>query len=116
LPQPCREEIELGFAPTVDLAEVGIDISNELPPEIQKAEVVVAGVVIETNRKDAARAFIRFFRQTDSQQVLKARGLNLNGSASDWPAPQSAKAKDIDAESERPPISNAAQAPAVTRN
>lgn len=85
-----RGDVEVGFAPTLNLAEAGVNFDSKLPPEIQKAEVVSAGVAIDTIREDAARAFIRFFRRSQAEEVLKTTGLEPVHSIQDWSVPQSA--------------------------
>jgi molybdate transport system substrate-binding protein len=70
-----RGDVEVGLAPTLSLAEVGISIVVDLPPEIRKPQFVSAFVLSDTSHKEAARAFIKFLRSPKAQEALKASGL-----------------------------------------
>jgi ABC-type molybdate transport system substrate-binding protein len=70
-----RGEVDVGLAPTLNLAEAGISTVEDLPPEIRKPQLVSAFVSRDTSHKEAARAFIRFLRSSKAQGTLKAMGL-----------------------------------------
>jgi ABC-type molybdate transport system substrate-binding protein len=70
-----RGDVDVGLAPTLDLAKAGVRIVVDLPPEIRKPQFVNAFVLTHTSHKEAARAFVTFLRRSKAQEVLKASGL-----------------------------------------
>jgi molybdate transport system substrate-binding protein len=70
-----RGDVEVGLAPTLNLAEAGVSMVVDLPPEIRKPQLVSAFVSKDASHKEAARAFIKFLRSPKAQEVLKASGL-----------------------------------------
>jgi molybdate transport system substrate-binding protein len=70
-----RGDVEVGLAPTLNLAEAGVGIVVDLPPEIRKAQLVSAFVASDASHKEAARALIKFLRSPKAQETLKASGL-----------------------------------------
>jgi ABC-type molybdate transport system substrate-binding protein len=85
-----RGDLEYGFAPTINLAEAGVPFTGELPQDIQKQEMVGATVAIASPREDAAQAFIRLIRTSDSQQALATAGLRPARSINKLSMPQPA--------------------------
>lgn len=70
-----RGDVEMGLAPTVNLAEAGVNSVIDLPPEIRKPQLVTAFVTSDSGQKGLARALIRFLRGSKVQETLKANGL-----------------------------------------
>jgi molybdate transport system substrate-binding protein len=89
----ARGDVEYGFAPSLSLAEAGVQFVNSLPPEIQNVEKVSAALTVHATSEDAARAFVRALRSAEAQQVLTTTGLEPALLVPDWSAPQSASQK-----------------------
>lgn len=70
-----RGDVEMGLAPTLNLAEAGVSFVVDLPPDIRKPQFVSAFVSSDTSHKEAARAFVKFLRGSKAQEMLKASGL-----------------------------------------
>jgi ABC-type molybdate transport system substrate-binding protein len=85
-----RGDVDVGLAPTLNLAEEGVSTVVDLPPEIRKPQFVSAFVLSDTSHKEAARAFIKFLRSSKAQEVLKASGLEpAHGNDPSAPPPTS---------------------------
>jgi molybdate transport system substrate-binding protein len=70
-----RGDVDVGLAPTLSLAEAGVSMVVDLPPEIRKPQFVSAFVSSGTSHKEAARTFIKFLRSSKAQEMLKATGV-----------------------------------------
>ena len=76
----ARGEAEIGIVsvPFI-LAEPGVDLAGPLPPELQDYVQYSSGIGGAARDVNAARAFVGFFRQAGSAEVLKAHGLEPAG-------------------------------------
>ena len=72
----ARGEAELGFQQVSELLPVpGVDFVGPLPAEVQRTTVFAAGISMDAQEPDAAKALIRFFTTAAAAPVISRTGL-----------------------------------------
>jgi molybdate transport system substrate-binding protein len=81
----ARGEVEIGIVsiPFI-LAEPGVELAGPLPRELQDYVHYSSGVGISAQDTNAAKAFVSYFRQAESAEVLRAHGLEPLERDSSW--------------------------------
>jgi len=74
----ARGEVEIGIVsiPFI-LAEPGVELAGPLPRELQDYVHYSSGIGISAQDRNAAKAFVSYFGQAESVEVLRAHGLEV---------------------------------------
>jgi molybdate transport system substrate-binding protein len=73
----ARGDVEIGLQQISELkAVLGVDYVGPLPEAVQKASVMVATVARDTEKSEAAKAFITFLTSAEAAPILKQSGLD----------------------------------------
>jgi molybdate transport system substrate-binding protein len=77
----ARGEAELGIQLISEIVSVpGAELVGPLPAELQAMTVLSAGIVINAQEADAARALFKFLTSPAAASVIKAAGMEPGGS------------------------------------
>jgi len=71
----ARGEAELGVFLINVLTAPGVDLAGAFPAELQQELVFTAAVAADSQRADAARAFIAFLTSPAATAIIKAKGM-----------------------------------------
>ncbi|MBX9777552.1 MAG: molybdate ABC transporter substrate-binding protein [Xanthobacteraceae bacterium] len=76
----AKGEVEIGIVsiPFI-LAEPGVELAGPLPRELQDYVHYSSGIGISAQDRNAAEAFVSYFGQAESVEVLRAHGLEVVG-------------------------------------
>jgi molybdate transport system substrate-binding protein len=69
-------EAELGVFLTNVLSAPGLDLLGPFPAELQQEVIFTAGIAAQTERADAAKAFITYLTTPAAIALIKAKGMN----------------------------------------
>jgi molybdate transport system substrate-binding protein len=71
----AKGEVEMQIGQISEIViSPGVDLAGPLPPELQNATLLAAGVVTTSKASEAAKALIQFMSSPASAVVLKAKG------------------------------------------
>jgi molybdate transport system substrate-binding protein len=69
-------EAELGVFLANVLSAPGLDLLGPFPAELQQEVIFTAGIAAQTERADAAKAFITYLTTPAAIALIKAKGMN----------------------------------------
>jgi molybdate transport system substrate-binding protein len=69
-------EAELGVFLANVLSAPGLDLLGPFPAELQQEVIFTAGIAAQTERADAAKAFITYLTTPAAVALIKAKGMN----------------------------------------
>ena len=77
----ARGEAELGIQLISEIVSVpGAELLGPLPAELQAMNVIEAGIVTTASEPDAARVLLKFMTSPAAAAVIKASGMEREGS------------------------------------
>lgn len=74
----ARGDVEIGFNQISEIvAAPGVDLVGPLPAAIQRYTLFASGIVADSNRQDAGRAFVAFISSPEARAVWQAKGFEV---------------------------------------